>query len=1811
MEAPLKKFYLLVVFCLNFVALANGSIHSTSLKEQASFFGPMETLVHGRVNAITGAQICQEIDGTLDSPDPLALTRTYASFKRATGCKGWSINGYTRLYIQKTSSRETFPINGVQCSPCDLVVEHFLGGTLHFRLFRDIESPAENRKDIAKRSTFKAYASTYAGQASGQTHLGNYTVAYEPETKGYILTTGDGSRLSYLPFKTSPTLSEKAEVYLLSERKFPSGNRCLYTYDQKGRLTKIEVRNKDLSNLLNRADFSYSEDGLRAEIVLADKRSISYEYDTHGRLVKCKKADGYTSKYIYEGASELLVREEMPEGRFVEFIYIKESNNFCKIASLTRACSIGDDTVHFKYQRTENDSQTVMIEPLKRIQHTCFYDLSLKLQEMQIADITSGDPILYKSTKYLWGKEDESALLKAQTVHDAKGTCHVGMIFKYDSGGNIVEQTICGALSGKPNTVVELNDNGIPVPQKGESYTDYFEYSEDQMNLLVHMGKPDSTTSFWSKYSYQAGTNLLVEKTLRKNEYEHFSHNFYLYKLKSEMFEYDTNGTLIKRTLRNHKPRDEEKEFLYEHQTSGPWHPPVVYIERSTDKGINTHTSVSYASEVHYQEESVYDCKTGDLAYKTLKKYDDGGRIIYQTNAIGQKFEYAYDAYGNIIQSVQPGINRFYTYDLSGNLTHIKTIYEDTEVEEVSYLFEAPGRCIEYIDSLGNSTKQSLDFLGRRVCVTYPAVQDENGISIKPSISFEYDLLDNVTKFVDAQGNTTDIRRNSYGDPAEITYPDGRKETFKYDPYGALHRHMDPSKLVRVFAYDPGGRLKEIEYSFAGNNGNTGVIGNCYFSHTGGNLTRCSGDFSEKLKLQYDSAGNLKTSYDDGNPLVDYEYDGLGRIQSKKVYSDKNSTFSTQVNYSYDALDRVIKKVTYSATGSIQKKLYYSYDSYGNLSSITTYPNNEPSIIKYAYHPSGRLVTITNPSQGKVRYAYKAATDVNGQTVCQVEATYPDGKSEQITYDALGRKVEQAFLQGKNEIRRNKFLYDIAGNLCQMTTEAPNNPIDGKAKVPDRQIHLQWSYDSFGRLASITDNANYSTYFSYNELGQLSTKTNPSGNKIAFAYSELGSIKKISASNSEEKLNEAYCFKQSISTPEEVESSRTSPDGKSSIITHRLYNRANQIIDEELQVNRNKPKTRFSYDLQGRKTSIALPDGSYIDFKYDGSELRSAIREDKSGKVLYSRKFETYDLSGKCIKVTSPDDLGQVSAQYNSNNRPVKLSAIFLDISSSDAIEYNGSGLITNLLNNEMLAEFRYDELGQLTKETGYFKNEFKYDFMGNLTRINGETAKYNASNQIMQLGGCEFTHTLDGHLTKEKLGSKEVEYVWDAFGALVEVKKPKYHIKYLYDAYDRCVSKSIFDVRAEAEVLKEEYIYDGSDLIGVLEGEEIKYLKISHPETGETLAIEINGAAYLPHLDLRGNISQLISIETGELCASFVHSAFGKCVVLDSEGYEIDEKEWFVPWSYKGKFRDIHTGLINFGRRWYNPKICRWMSPDPLGYIDGDNLYTFCRNNPISFDDLDGLASYEKEQGYIYGDYEERCPCDNHRDCHKGRDLVYSGKYSYEHKPKMRAIFINGIMTTEKEASLHAQRISRYFGGRRVKAIHSPTHRTDLYLWPLAPSLAASRRAFEYVADLAVAARGKLGYETQGSKKIKLEIIRFYLQSEPNDRLLLIAHSRGAIETKTALASGLPKCVTDRVITIAVAPGAYIEKGACANSRNFVSPNDIVPMLNMFDKSNTDITMVPGKSLVMGDHSFDSPVYDKGLRAEFEGLVNDYASMD
>ena len=75
--------------------------------------------------------------------------------------------------------------------------------------------------------------------------------------------------------------------------------------------------------------------------------------------------------------------------------------------------------------------------------------------------------------------------------------------------------------------------------------------------------------------------------------------------------------------------------------------------------------------------------------------------------------------------------------------------------------------------------------------------------------------------------------------------------------------------------------------------------------------------------------------------------------------------------------------------------------------------------------------------------------------------------------------------------------------------------------------------------------------------------------------------------------------------------------------------------------------------------------------------------------------------------------------------------------------------------------------------------------------------------------------------------------------------------------------------------------------------------------------------------------------------------------------GEQIDTTPDTERQSYTGKSHDEVTGLTYFGGRYYDPQVARFMSVDPVAFVDDNtmsfNRYLYVNNNPYKYVDPDG----------------------------------------------------------------------------------------------------------------------------------------------------------------------------------------------------------------------------------------------------------------
>ena len=179
----------------------------------------------------------------------------------------------------------------------------------------------------------------------------------------------------------------------------------------------------------------------------------------------------------------------------------------------------------------------------------------------------------------------------------------------------------------------------------------------------------------------------------------------------------------------------------------------------------------------------------------------------------------------------------------------------------------------------------------------------------------------------------------------------------------------------------------------------------------------------------------------------------------------------------------------------------------------------------------------------------------------------------------------------------------------------------------------------------------------------------------------------------------------------------------------------------------------------------------------------------------------------------------------------------------------------------------------------------------------------------------------------------------WNAENQLVRVTKDTAEVgRYAYDPIGRRVEKV-------AGANTNGYAYDGVDILRQASGGRVvRY--VQGPRIDEPLAAEdAGGQLVYEHADELG--SQVKSTDgSGAVTASRTYEAFGGPGASSaSERYAYTGREW-----------DPETGLYYYRARYYDPKLGRFISEDPIGFDGGANAYGYVEQNPVRYFDPMGL---------------------------------------------------------------------------------------------------------------------------------------------------------------------------------------------------------------------------------------------------------------
>jgi RHS repeat-associated protein len=1408
------------------------------------------------------------------------------------------------------------------------------------------------------------------------------------------------------------------EKFLLRYIIRPNGNKVLFSYDKKKSLSEIRTTNSDESIIYAWVKFSYpSQNPKEIHVRTSDNRFLKYKFTKNSQnlswdIIDSIDTNEYFQKFSYPEINKFMLGKiSFPNNRYLRVRYYDKKKNYldnftidlrrddpriCRVKALL--APVGDDekevithkffyeTDYFYIERVGyNHTQSVVkhyvhsdgfsktyvnssskdfnkISAKKKMFKTTvldaydnkteyFYSLDdYRLQEIKKYQKLSGIQQLHSIEKFAWGtKEEEISNLIAKSILDRFGKVLYAKRYFYDEMGSPIKETVYGNISGQSNANIVLDDKSLPVNNSVESYSIHRKYSQDGRLLLLEE-KYNNGLKYIYKY-YPEKILVLAKYTLDNEKI-----------VKRQFYEYDENFILIKKIEDNGLSSLKEnhqsvtiskftKNIPRKKGAFAGFADTIIEGYLDIEKGIEKQilkTELSYTDKGKIAQKDLFDAND-DFAYSLKFKYNAKQDLIEETNAIGQKAFYKYDQNHNKIQEIDfSGKKTNFSYDFSNRLIKEEFFTKDGKVYTTRHKYDKKHNRIVTIDPFGNFTKFIYDAFGNVIKNIYPKILDQNGKTVNIEDVFEYDIFGNEILEKDLKGNFTKTSFNIFHKPILKIYPDSSKEKFIYNLDGTLKEYIDQENVKTRYFYD--------------------VFGNLLKTAT--TNSKSEHHFIEE-SFEYDAFGNLLKNIDPEKNITNFICDFAGRniseefihnsngkIEKKAIFYDSlGRRFKT--NYSniftevflYDLLDRVIEenKINCSAQ-KVQFIKKFTYDESSNLNRIKKYPNNLESVETIYCDDFDRVLKKVDALGNETNFIYEDFNSDQNNINTRKEIEINPNNVKKITiFDTLDRiiSIEKLSSDGKKISFLERF-YDANSNLVKVICHKISE------NLPTSQITTLFEYDNMNRLKVKLDAFGSKkdqrvTKYEYYPSGLLKNIIKPDGVVLEHCYDDLKNL--ISLKSSDNSISYRYKYDKLNNLIESIDeinnlSIKRELDGRGKILSEK---QANEIV------------LQYVYDDQARKSSITYPDKSKADYIYDGINLKEIIKKDSSGAFLYSHKFKEYDLLQNLLKelLICKNDCGQ--GEYEKNHCEYKIDKLGRrkSIISQDYyqdIEFDNLGRVVLNKTSDDQITYKYDDLDQIISENGKnFQKHYRFDSLYNLTKKDNKDVFSNDLNQTISIDEENHEFDLSGNLSKSLLNDQNATFAFDALDRLIQVIIfEKYKINYIYDSFDRRISKEIFIWKDNfwQKHLNKSFFYDYQNEIGSVDEKgdicELRVLgRTNAAEIGSSIAFELNCQIYAPSHGLFGSVVCIRNIDDESDIERYKYTAFGEEVK-----YSDMVKN---PWRFSSKRVDEETNLINFGKRYYFPKMQSWISIDPAGYKDSMNLYQFDFNNPLIYKDLQG----------------------------------------------------------------------------------------------------------------------------------------------------------------------------------------------------------------------------------------------------------------
>ncbi|MEX5667885.1 RHS repeat-associated core domain-containing protein [Pseudomonas neuropathica] len=727
-------------------------------------------------------------------------------------------------------------------------------------------------------------------------------------------------------------------------------------------------------------------------------------------------------------------------------------------------------------------------------------------------------------------------------------------------------------------------------------------------------------------------------------------------------------------------------------------------------------------------------------------------------------------------------------------------------------------------------------------------------------------------------------------------------------------------------------------------------------------VRKVSADGGEQLKA-YDSSGRLIAEQDALGAVTEYRYDEVGRLIALIPPADAPTSYEYRNGFLY-------------RRSRGEAVWIYRRNAEGD---VTEAVDPDGQVTHYYYDTRGQLLSIRYPDSSRHRLVWNAL----GQLT---EETLPDGGVRRFSYDALGRRTTTADEHGA--VTRQH--WDAVGRLIQTTFPT------GSTRA--------YSYGAYGQVTAERDELGRITRYEYDDdLHLVSRRINPDGTRVQYRYDHAQLLLTEIENESGEKYRLDY-------TPTGLIRQESGFDGRRTAYTYDLN--GHLLEKAEFGDDGSCLLTAYERDAAGRLLVKTLPDGLKVVYQYDrfgrligvddGQQHPLAFEYDRQDRLITEHQGwgtlrYRYDACGQLKRMRLPDN----SVLDYRHAKGGALTDIDLNGTPLTRHVYQ-SGRERQRQQGLLLSEYSYDDQGRLLahavghQRDSLYRRDYAYSANGNLAHIadsrHGQrTYGYDALNRLIRVRHSRdelpesFAHDPAGNLLmQDRPGPSQIKgnrllmqgdrhYDYDAFGNLIRERRGRAQTlvteyrydsqhrligltrpdgqtaSYKYDAFGRRISKTVGDETTE-------FFWQGDHLVA--ESSEREYRSyVYEPGTFRPLAL-LDGKGpkkvcpFYYQLDHLGTPQELTDY-SGDIVWSAQYDAYGKVAALTLAGEDYLNQ----PLRFQGQYFDGESGLHYNRHRYYDPRLGRYLTPDPIKLAGGLNQYQYVPN-PTGWVDPLGLSS-------------------------------------------------------------------------------------------------------------------------------------------------------------------------------------------------------------------------------------------------------------